>query len=127
MNESKSFQAGDLVEKHVGEARYIGVVVAAYPTLAGADRVVVDVLPQRFQMIGSGDQLRLLRSGLTREQAIIAGVTIVAQRAIAELGTIAAAVPPAMDEPVPPPAPASVAMFRQGGKPMVGPDRPASA
>jgi hypothetical protein len=78
----KDFIPGDLVEKHRGEARWIGVVVSVYATLRGADRIVVDVLPQRFQMIATGEQVRLLARGLDRDTAVEAGLLVVASRVL---------------------------------------------
>lgn len=57
--EEVAFMVGDIVEKHVGEARYIGTIVARYVTLKSHDRYVVEVAPQGFQMIVSPTQIRL--------------------------------------------------------------------
>lgn len=79
------FAVGDLVEKYDGEARWVGVVVSTYETLRGARRLVVDVLPQRFQMIASPTQLRLVAAGLTREAAIGAGLALVSAQIAAQI------------------------------------------
>ena len=52
------FKIGDRVEKFTGEARWYGIVVAAYDTTKGKRRFVVDVEPQGFQMIAVASQLR---------------------------------------------------------------------
>lgn len=52
------FEVGAAVQKYTGDARYEGVIVARYLTLAGAKRYVVEVLPQGFQMICNAAQLR---------------------------------------------------------------------
>ena len=55
-----AFRIGNVVEKHTGEARWFGVVLASYLTCRGGRRYVVDVAPQGFQMIATPSQLRLL-------------------------------------------------------------------
>lgn len=86
MTAEQNLRTGDLVEKYRGEARWVGVIVADYPTLRGAQRHVVDVLPQRFQMIGTSAELRLVARGLSKETAIRRGLKIALQSIIDELG-----------------------------------------
>lgn len=57
-----TFEVGQKVEKYTGEARWEGIVVSRYLTLAGSIRYVVEVLPQHFQMIATPIQLRLADS-----------------------------------------------------------------
>lgn len=52
------FKVGDPVEKYTGEARWWGHVVAKYLTRRGAQRYVVEVEPQGFQMICTPGMLR---------------------------------------------------------------------
>lgn len=86
MMADEDLRTGDLVDKYRGEARWVGVIVADYPTLRGAKRYVVDVLPQRFQMIGTSAELRLIARGLSKEMAIKRGLKIALQLIVDELG-----------------------------------------
>jgi hypothetical protein len=54
------FVIGAPVEKFTGEARWEGVLVAAYLTTTGHRRYVVEVKPQGFQMIAVPSQLRMI-------------------------------------------------------------------
>lgn len=56
------FGYGAPVEKFTGEARWTGLVVAAYLTTRGSLRYVVEVHPQGFQMIAVPGQLRAILS-----------------------------------------------------------------
>lgn len=64
----EDFQIGERVEKFWGEAKWHGVVVAAYDTTKGKRRFVVDVEPQGFQMIAVGSQLRRALSPASEEK-----------------------------------------------------------
>lgn len=65
---STDFDVGAYVEKHTGEARWHGTIVAVYKTLKGNTRYVVEVDPQGFQMIATAAQLRRRRKNATKEQ-----------------------------------------------------------
>ena len=56
--EGAAYRVGDRVEKYTGDAMYVGTVVSVYLTVRGKLRYVVDVEPQRFQMISNESQLR---------------------------------------------------------------------
>lgn len=60
MGEAFDFTIGQRVEKFTGEARWNGVIVAAYLTIQRKMRYVVEVKPQGFQMIAAPEQLRAL-------------------------------------------------------------------
>lgn len=59
---SAAFSYETPVEKFTGEARWTGLVVAAYLTTRSKLRYVVEVHPQGFQMIAVPDQLRAILS-----------------------------------------------------------------
>jgi hypothetical protein len=61
-SERQTFNLGEWVEKHSGEARYFGKIVSAYQTSKGGWRYVVEVWPQGFQMICTAGMLRPLQS-----------------------------------------------------------------
>jgi hypothetical protein len=51
-------QPGMRVQKYTGEAQYEGIIVARYLTTRRKLRFVIDVEPQGFQMIATGQTLR---------------------------------------------------------------------
>lgn len=52
------YQIGDRVQKYTGAYTTFGEVRAVYTTKAGAQRYVVEVEPQGFQMIWGDKELR---------------------------------------------------------------------
>lgn len=56
--EDAEYNYGDAVEKFTGEAQWHGQIVSAYHTIEGKLRYVVQVWPQKFQMIAVPSQLR---------------------------------------------------------------------
>ena len=54
-----AFTVGDYVEKWTGDAQYRGWIVSRYRTRKRLVRYVVEIDPQRFQMIVSEGQIRL--------------------------------------------------------------------